>query len=754
MRAAVLAAVLPGAAGYMYDTFSPELLPPTECAQGCAPWSTKDASIWRGGKVPADAGAKCAQVGSMVDQKTLGPWCYCNVSTPPAPPADHPLDGRVLAMKNSATGKYVSFAYTAAPSGLAGSTEWMRDQYGTNAEAMPLRFKAVAGKPNTYTMYNQWPGYEKWVSFTWTKNYLRAWYSESDAMPVELVSQGDGKYKMINQYSDPRAQGKYLNLDSNTWLQTVADEADAAVVSFEDATGPGSALSGYCTHGNAVPEQINVQIGSPDTVVVSFVTFESAAPKSPPTAFVGQDKAKLTAIQGVTHVHTTSAGDRTYYMHFVRVSSLRPRERYYYKVQSGGQGAAQSAVFSFRAPYPDGETKINIYGDMGVYSYNNMQQLYDDCVVNEDVDFVVHMGDHAYNEGDSDERRADGYFNAFQETIAQCPWMPVVGNHEYYAGAKLGRYLDSTWEKWGPIAGGDVPGNEFAGVSYKGTSTTALGAMLTTGLHHGVGTLGANPSGTSRYFSADVGLVHIIALDLNLYYGLDPCGDSCRKEQLTWLEADLKAANANREKVPWVAALSHFPLFCSGCHGAESMPLYYGSEEAERFGNGNRTAAAAFSRDHPELMERFARQRPGKGLGAYADASINDLYPLFEKYSLDIYLAGHWHYYESMFPLKKGPSSCLSCAVPVQKDFVQPNVTVHVTTGNGGPPGKDSFCKDGKGAPDCGSIPATRRQTDEFSYGRMTVHNRTHLTFQQFFNANGSVFDEWTIVQSNHPFHE
>ena len=62
------------------------------------------------------------------------------------------------------------------------------------------------------------------------------------------------------------------------------------------------------------------------------------------------------------------------------------------------------------------------------------------------VDAVVHMGDHAYNEGDQDERRADGYFQAFQSVLASCPWMPVVGNHEFYAGALLSRDLNSTWQ--------------------------------------------------------------------------------------------------------------------------------------------------------------------------------------------------------------------------------------------------------------------------------------------------------------------
>ena len=77
---------------------------------------------------------------------------------------------------------------------------------------------------------------------------------------------------------------------------------------------------------------------------------------------------------------------------------------------------------------------------------------------------------------------------AFEKTIANAPWMPIVrlgprvvsspfssrvsvayfrpparvsavppvvgwkvGNHEFYAGTNLSRYLDQTWQKWGPI---------------------------------------------------------------------------------------------------------------------------------------------------------------------------------------------------------------------------------------------------------------------------------------------------------------
>lgn len=57
----------------------------------------------------------------------------------------------------------------------------------------------------------------------------------------------------------------------------------------------------------------------------------------------------------------------------------------------------------------------------------------------------------------------------------------------------------------------------------RSTATTPLGHLLSFGTHHGVGNTGPVPSGTSRYYSVDLGLVHFIALDLNMYaYTAEP----------------------------------------------------------------------------------------------------------------------------------------------------------------------------------------------------------------------------------------
>ena len=137
----------------------------------------------------------------------------------------------------------------------------------------------------------------------------------------------------------------------------------------------------------------------------------------------------------------------------------------------------------------------------------------------------------------------------------------MKGNHESYLGpggdkvprATTERYLNQTW--------GVVYGQETD------TATTALGSLLTKGTYYGVGSHGSSPSGTSRYNSVDIGLFHIVGLDLDpgsspgsegtwaLWNSTE--GPGGRSAQGLWLEQDLAAADANRDKVLWVIDTSN-----------------------------------------------------------------------------------------------------------------------------------------------------------------------------------------------------
>lgn len=143
--------------------------------------------------------------------------------------------------------------------------------------------------------------------------------------------------------------------------------------------------------------------------------------------------------------------------------------------------------------------------------------------------------------------------------LRECPWLPLIGNHESTSGSSgldkedastQERYLNQTW-----------------GVVSNSTATSALGHLLTKGTFYASGVHGGAPgallsdrstrsaSRTSQWTSVDIGLVHVVALDL------DPSPAVFVGEQVEWLKADLAAADANRESVPWIVVTSHFPLY-------------------------------------------------------------------------------------------------------------------------------------------------------------------------------------------------
>jgi len=113
-------------------------------------------------------------------------------------------------------------------------------------------------------------------------------------------------------------------------------------------------------------------------MVVAFVTFNETAGAGAPQAWLtstsadpSQEGGPLPRLfDGITRVYVDpSPGARTYYMHFVKLSGLVPRQRYTYQVRSGGSD--WSSPRSFKALYSGGRdydpaahpTRFAIYGD-------------------------------------------------------------------------------------------------------------------------------------------------------------------------------------------------------------------------------------------------------------------------------------------------------------------------------------------------------------------------------------------------------
>jgi hypothetical protein len=135
------------------------------------------------------------------------------------------------------------------------------------------------------------------------------------------------------------------------------------------------------------------------------------------------------------------------------------------------------------------------------------------------------------------------------------------------------------------------------------------------------------------WFSYDYGNVHWIGISSE--HSLD-----AGSEQLTFFEADLMAANANRANVPWIMVVLHKPLYCSD----DSTP------------------------------------------SGYADK----LEALCIKYDVDMTLTGHMHAYERVHPVASGAVTVYPVKGHTHEDrlhdvyYSTGKGPVHVVQGNSG----------------------------------------------------------------------
>eukprot|EP00644_Phytophthora_capsici_P009441 jgi/Phyca11/533399/estExt2_fgenesh1_pg.C_PHYCAscaffold_130105 len=170
--------------------------------------------------------------------------------------------------------------------------------------------------------------------------------------------------------------------------------------------------------------------------------------------------------------------------------------------------------------------------------------------------------------------------------------------------------------------------------------------------------------------------------------------------QLAWLEADLKAAHANRATVPWIVVGMHRPLYTLRSCDANGVP----------------------NDDYESLKVQKAFEK------------------LFIKYKVDLVYQGHVHAYERHYPTAN--SKAIMTGVSKDgKTYTNPKAPVHVIVGiAGNSEGLYKF----KNPPS----PKWLALMDNEHYGITTLSvTPTNLTVTMLEAATGTVYDEFSIIK-------
>ena len=328
------------------------------------------------------------------------------------------------------------------------------------------------------------------------------------------------------------------------------------------------------------------------------------------------------------------------------------------------------------------------------------------------------MGDHCYNLGQADDRRGDAYMNAMQPLLAVCPWIPIIGNHEMEDGDKTYRFLNSTW-------GMAYGGNPLNTSTSRSSATSALGHLLTKGSYLGQGLHGTTPSGTSNYFSVNIGLIHIAALSTQHPNGTE----------LEWLTKDLEAANKNRKAVPWIIVTSHYPIYIPSME-SDASALGWHSDAGEVCTDGICNGTEYMS------CAEAGEAEGCKTVGEEVDESSAATQDLFNRYGVDVYDAGHSHHYAVTWPMLGKKET--------QTNYSNPQGTIYITEGNGGVPNTGPN----------GTITKThlsswgRMEGTGGAYGIFTTSSADTLTYTHIWNngndGKGKVMDTWSLTEATH----
>lgn len=384
----------------------------------------------------------------------------------------------------------------------------------------------------------------------------------------------------------------------NTESPCSPSEEDGLCITLSDYSTCTKKDYRYCQAAKADslrPQQIHLALAGDRGMRVAFKTW--AKPSSAAVVFSSASGKSGRVLIDRTSLYWEDAG----FYHSATLKGLDQGVSYQYHVSVDG---VTSEPRTFRVPAADlKEATFLVVGDMGygergnaIASRKRLEAL------KGSADVWLHAGDIGY----ADDAFAhvdecfvefcyegvyDKYMNGIENITDTIPYMVAPGNHESECHSPTCITRPS--------------------IRHSLSNFSAYNARFTMPALESGGVL-------NMWYSFDYASAHIVVVntetdfsnaaeenhgDSGSIIGLPAGHFAADGAYLRWLEADLKAADANRERRPWVIAMGHRPW---------------------NFANPGRSSTSAEAEAHAGL---------------------------FKKYNVDLFLSGHEHNYQRAFPL-------------------------------------------------------------------------------------------------------
>ncbi|GMG16561.1 unnamed protein product [Phytophthora fragariaefolia] len=428
-------------------------------------------------------------------------------------------------------------------------------------------------------------------------------------------------------------------------------------------------------------------------MTISWTTFDL---EEDPAVWIGISEDDLTPVKDVA-IETKSYykdNDYSLYSYHAIITGLKPNTEYFYKVGSSTINKFRSAVSSFTTARKSGDNSpftVAVYGDMGADANAVETNKYVNGLVDK-VDFVYHLGDVSYADdaflsattafGFYYEQVYNKFMNSMTNIMRRMAYMVLVGNHEAECHSPSCLMSDSKLNQLGNYSAFNsrfrMPSNESGGVLNMWYSYEYASVHFTT-------------------VSSETDYPNFPSNAYHTHHTYGHFGD-----QLAWLEEDLKAANANRDKMPWLIVGMHRPMYTiRSCHA------------------------------------------DGKPNNDYDALSVQEAFEaLFVKYKVDLVLQGHVHAYERQYPVANGNVVIHG----VSKDdatYSNPKAPVYVISGSaGGPEGLYKYKHP--------ESPEWHALMDNKHYAITLLSViPTNLTLTTVETSTGAVIDKFSVLKDN-----